>query len=116
MDEIVEMDKLKGTFPYLDNVTVGEMNMKEHDANVSAFLDALNRRHLHLNDSKTVYSVSDISVLGYRVGNGIIRPAPERLQPLLDLPLPNNAKSLKRMLGLFAYYAKWVTYYSDKIV
>ena len=41
MDEIVEIDKLKDTFPYLENVTVGEMNQEEHDANVSAFLDAL---------------------------------------------------------------------------
>ena len=92
------------------------MNQEEHDANVSAFLDALKRRHLNLNDSKTISSVSDISILGYRVGNGTIRPDPERLQPLLDLPPPNNTKSLKRMLGLFAYYAKWVTNYSDIIV
>ena len=92
------------------------MNQKQHDANVSAFFDALKRRHLNLNDSKTVSSVSDISILGYRVGNGTIRPDPERLQPLLDLPPPNNTKSLKRMLGLFAYYAKWVTNYFDKIV
>ena len=82
----------------------------------SAFLEALKCRHLNLNDSKTVSSVSDISILGYRVGNGTIRPDPERFQPLLDLPPPNNTISLKRMLGLFAYYSKWFTNYSDKIV
>ena len=69
-----------------------------------------------MNDSKTVSSVSDISILGYRAGNGTIRPDPDRFQPLLDLPPPNNTIFLKRMLGLFAYYAKWVTNYSDKIV
>ena len=76
MDEIIEIYKLKVIFPYLDNVMVGEMNHEEHDANVSAFLDVLK-----LSDSKTVSSVSDISILGYRVGNGAIRPDPERLQP-----------------------------------
>ena len=35
---------------------------------------------------------------------------------MLDLPPPNNTKSLKRMLGLLAYSVKWVTNYSDKIV
>ena len=69
MNEIVEIDKLKDTFPYLDNVTVGGMNQEEHDAKVSAFLNALKRRHLNLNDSKTVSWVSDISILEYRVGN-----------------------------------------------
>ena len=106
MDEIVEINKVKDTFSFLDNVTVGGMNQEEHDANVSAFFDVLKRRYLDLNDSKTISSVSDISILGYRVGNGTIRSDPERLLPLLDLPPPNNTKSLKRMLGLFAYYVK----------
>ena len=116
MDKIVEKDELKDTFPYLDNVTVGRMNQEEHDANVSAFVDASKRRHLNLNDSKTISSISDISILGYRVGKETIRPDSERLQSLLDLPPSNNTKSLKRMLWLFADYARWVTNYSEKIV
>ena len=53
-----------------------------------------------LNDDKTVSSVSSINILGYKVGNGIIAPDPERLQPLLDFPPPQNQRALKRTLGL----------------
>ena len=73
----------------------GGMNQEEHDANVSAYLDQLKLRHLNANDSKAVSLVSDISILGYQVGNRTTRPNPERLQPLLDLPPPNSTKSLK---------------------
>ena len=49
------------------------------------------------------------------VGNGIIKPDPEKLRPLEQLPPPTNPKSLKRVLGLFAYYAKWIKQFFEKI-
>ena len=33
----------------------------------------------------------------------------------MSLRVPENDKQLKRMKGLFAYYAKWVQNFSDKI-
>ena len=45
----------------------------------------------------------------------IIKPDPERLRPLQELPPPSNARSLKRALGLYAYYAKWIPEFSLKI-
>ena len=45
----------------------------------------------------------------------MIKPDPERLRPLKELPPPVDSKSLKRVLGLFAYYAKWIYQFSDKI-
>ena len=62
MDEIVELDKLIHIFSYLNYVMSRGMNQEKHDANVSVFVDAL-KCHLNLNDSKTVFSVSDISIL-----------------------------------------------------
>ena len=69
---------------------------EEHDENVSQFLQSIRKRGLLLNQSKTISSVWCIYILGYSVGNDIITPDPERPKPLLDLPAPHNAKSLKR--------------------
>lgn len=44
-----------------------------------------------------------------------VKPDPERLEPLVNLPLPTNAASLTRALGMFSHYSKWVPNYSDKI-
>ena len=57
---------------------------------------------------KTISSIASVNILGYLVGNGVIKPDPERLRPLKELPPPVDSKSLKRVLGLFAYYAKWI--------
>jgi len=31
------------------------------------------------------------------------------------MPVPRNSKELQRLVGLFAYYVKWIPRYSDKI-
>lgn len=54
-------------------------------------------------------------MLGYEICSKTVKTDPERLEPLLNLPLPTNAASLKRILGMFSHYSKWVPNYSDKI-
>ena len=115
MTEIVKEDKLNDTFVYFDNVVIGADSMESLQGKASKFKNAMKRRRMTLNESKTVYGVTELPMLGYCVGNGVIKPDPERLRPLLELPPPVTSKALKRVMGLFAYYAKWVVNFSDKI-
>ena len=78
------------------------------------FLKVVSKRNLTLNESNSVLSSSTIIVLGYLIGNGVVRPGQERLRPLQELPLPTNVRSQRRVLGLFAYYAKWISIFSKK--
>ena len=41
MDNLVQDESLKDTFPYLDNITVAGRTQEEHDQNVKRLLDAL---------------------------------------------------------------------------
>ena len=115
MDNIIKEEKLKDTFLYLDDITVAVVNQADHDKNVEAFLDVVKRQNLILNHAKSLISASSINVLGYLVQDGNIRPEPERLRPLRERPLSMNVQSMRRMLGLFAYYAKWIPEFSSKI-
>ena len=76
MDNIIKEEKLKDTFPYLDDITVAGVNQADHDKNVEAFLDVVKRQNLTLNHAKSVISASSINVLGYLVRDGNIRPDP----------------------------------------
>jgi len=115
MDKFVEDEGLKDTFPYLDNITVAGRDQEEHDRNVQKFRDAVKRRNLTLNESKSIESKTSINLLGYCIGNGVIAPDEERLRPLKEFPPPENIKALRRVVGMFAYYAKWIPNFSDKI-
>ena len=113
MDELVTVENLFNAFPYLENTTIGGRNQIEHDRNMKQFLNAL-KKNLTLNEMKTISLVNEINnILGYCVENGQIKPDPERLLPLKELPVFHNSKSLKRALEIFAYYAGWVPNFSD---
>ena len=48
------------------------------------------------------------------MGNDVVKPDPERMHALNEFPTPNGDKSLRRVLGMFAYYAKWIDHFADK--
>ena len=73
MDNLVQVQGLKDTFSYLDNITVAGHTQEEHDRNVKRLLECLQRRKWTLNNSKTINSVFSINILGYLVGNGVIK-------------------------------------------
>ena len=67
MDNIIKEEKLKDTFPYLDDITVAGVNQAGDDKNVEAFLDVVKRQNLTLNHAKSVIYVPSINVAGYLV-------------------------------------------------
>ena len=71
--------------------------------------------NLVLNPEKSIISVSEIRMLGYSFSEGVLKPDPERMEALLKMPVPHDKPSLKRSLGLFSYYSKWIAHFSDKI-
>jgi hypothetical protein len=115
MDELVEKHNLSGTFIYLDNITICGKDQEEHDRNLQKFYNLISQHGLTLNHEKSILSVSDIKMLGYLISYGSIKPDPERMRPLLELPVPHNPASLKRALGMFSYYSQYVPRFSDKI-
>jgi transposase InsO family protein len=112
---LIKENKLNSTWAYLDNVTVGGSTQAEHDANVQAFYDMIEKYGLTLNHEKSIISVKEINMLGYLISHLTLKPDPERMRPLLNLPVPTDPKSLTRALGLFAYYSRWIEKFSDKI-
>ena len=53
--------------------------------------------------------------MGYQIHDCTLRPDPERAKTLLDIPEPKSKRELSRAIGLFAYYAKWLTRFSCKV-
>ena len=115
LDNIIRAENLSGTFAYVDNITICGSNQAEHDANLNKFRQAAQKFNLTFNEDKSIISKRAISMLGYLIENHTIKPDPERLEPLLNLPVPTTKAMLQRTLGLFAYYSNWIPKYSDKI-
>ncbi|KFD63456.1 hypothetical protein M514_10596 [Trichuris suis] len=115
IDLFIKDEHLEGTFAYLDDITVCGSTQADHDKNLENFLKTAQRWNFTLNKDKCNFSTRKLRILGYEIENGEIRPDPTRLQPLRDLPVPKDKKSLQRTLGLFAYYSQWIFNYSTKV-
>nr|XP_045624310.1 uncharacterized protein LOC123774202 [Procambarus clarkii] len=115
IDGILEKEGVKGTFAYVDDVCVCGDSEEEHDKNLKHFMYVARRYNLTLNLEKCSFRLRSIKLLGYLIQEGENRPDPERLEPLLKLPLPSNTGSLRRTMGMLAHYSRWVLGFSEKI-
>jgi len=111
MDDIIANENLADTFVYVDNITVCGTTQEQHDRNLDKFLAVARRYDLTRNSAKCAFSTKTIDLLGYTIVDGTIRPDLERLRPLRELPPPHDLPSLRRAIGMFAYYAKWIPRY-----
>ena len=112
MNQFIKRHALKCVNVYLDNITVGGEDQKSHDENLSALKKAAKIDNFTFNEDKCQYNRTQIQLLGHLVGNGVIKPDPERIAAINDLPEPTTKKELQRILGLFSYYSKWVSNFS----
>lgn len=115
IDGIIKSEGLKGVYAFLDDVTVCGSSKVEHDQNLERFLQVVKKYNLTINKNKTSFSQNSIKLLGYLIENGTVKPDPVRLEPLIKLPLPKDSASLKRAIGMFAHYSKWISNFSEKI-
>ena len=88
---------------------------EEHGQNLKVFLNAAKECNITLNEGKCKYAKETISLLGYHISKGVLQPDPDRVKPVLKMPVHRNYKELQRLVGLFAYYEQWIPRYSDKI-
>lgn len=115
IDSLIREEHLEGTFPYLDDVTVCGTDQEEHDQNLKRFLAAAKKYNLTLNTEKCNFSTKCVKILGYLIEDKIIKPDPDRLAPLMNLPIPKDTASLQRTMGTFAHYCRWIPKFSEKI-
>ena len=67
IDDIIKSNDCKGTFAYLDNITVGGITQQKHNENLEKFLAVAKQQNLTFNESKCMYNSESIDLLGYRI-------------------------------------------------
>ena len=99
IDDIIKSHECKGTFTYLDNITVGGKTQQEHDDNLAKFLEASHLCNITFNDSKCVYSTECVKLLSYEISEGSLKPDPDRVKTLLELPPTTTINRFVCLLG-----------------
>ena len=66
-----------------------------------------------LNPSKCVFAQSSVTFLGFAVTEGGIQPPKDRIESLLNYPLPQIAEGLRRFIGMVNFYRRFLPHASE---
>ena len=115
IDDVITKENIKDTFAFVDNVAICGKTQKEHDENLEKFLEAAKKYNMTFNEEKSIFSTDILTLFGSVISKGTIKPDPERLHPLKELPPPQNIAAQRHVIGMFSYYSKWIPKFSEKI-
>ena len=77
---------------YLDDIVIYSKTWQDHLTHLRDVFQRLEDAHLTVNMKKCVFGVEDCVYLGYRIGQGGVRPEESRIQAILDITQPKTKK------------------------
>lgn len=93
---------------YLDDIIVFSPSLTEHIANLNSVFRELEKANLKMQTSKCNFLHKEIDFLGHIVTQEGVKPNPNKIEAIKNLPCPKNAKQIKSFLGLLGYYRKFI--------
>lgn len=87
-------------FAYLDDWIIVSETFDEHLAILSLLFEVIREAKLKINREKSSFACKEVKFLGYIVDELGIRPNPEKIQPILDFPMPKDRTQLRQFNGL----------------
>ena len=99
---------LEGCAAYLDDVIVTGSTLDEHNRNVKALFKKIAESGFRVRMEKCSFAKEEIKFLGHIVSRDGRRPDPEKIQAIVEMPEPKDAKQLKSFLGMISYYSSFV--------
>ena len=68
---------------------------------------------LKLNLSKCLFGVRELKFLGELVSEQGIKPDPQKVSAIKEMPPPTSKQDLKRFMGMIAYLSKFIVNLSE---
>ena len=112
------MDRvLRGLEPfsadYIDDIIVFSGSWREHIGHLREVLLRLRKSNLTVKLKKCQFGMGECVYLGYVVGNGEVRPDPDKLKAVTNYPVPVTKKEVRGFLGLTGYYRRFINNYAS---
>ncbi|GFY01341.1 hypothetical protein TNCV_5078071 [Trichonephila clavipes] len=106
IDEVLR--NLPFVFGFVDDILVASSSPEEHLQHLQILFTRLQQYELSLKPSKCIFGVTSIKFLGFKVSESGIEPLSDRVDCILNFPQPTTLTQLRRFLGLFNFYRRFV--------
>ncbi|EPY50852.1 hypothetical protein SPOG_05143 [Schizosaccharomyces cryophilus OY26] len=93
---------------YLDTILIYSSSKKEHQKHVREILRRLREADLYLDQEKCCFFQNKVKFLGHLISEKGMEVDPERIQAIIDWPVPDTFKKLRSFLGFVNYSRQFV--------
>ena len=83
--------------------TTPEEAEDDHDRKLQCLLERAKERNLKLNPSKIQFKLREITFMGHCITEHGVKPDPEKIKAIVEMPAPTDKPSLQRFLGMANY-------------
>jgi len=91
---------------FIDDVMIATEMEEGHDEIVEEVLKRLEENDLFVKPEKCVWKVRKVGFLGVIIGEDGVKMEKEKVQGVIEWPVPRNVKDVQKFLGLANYY-RW---------
>ena len=100
---------------FVDNFCIFNNNYEEHLSHIDYILDKLASNGFTIKPSKVQFCKREVEFLGYIISEDGIKPNPNRISALMEIPPPKNVRQLRRFLGICQYQAHFHINYAKEV-
>jgi len=93
---------------FVDDVLVGTDGKEGHDEIVAEVLKWLEENDLYMKLEKCSWKTSKVNFLGVVMGQGKIEMEEEKVEGVLNWPVPKTVRDVRKFLGLTNYYRQFI--------
>lgn len=112
MDKVFSGMTFRSVLCYIDDAIVASSTFEEHIKDLEEVFARLRDGGLKINPQKCAFAQSSCTFLGHVISKQGISPPTDKLQAIETLPTPKNVNELRRALGLFNWFRKFIPNFS----
>lgn len=108
MDRLLGPELEPNVFVYLDDIIIATDTFEKHMETLEVVLNSLKKASLTINIDKCEFCRPSLNYLGYVVDGLGLRTNPDKIEAIVNYPLPSTITELKRFMGMCSWYKRFI--------
>lgn len=109
MDRVIPPELREFVFVYIDDLLVVSKSFDTHLDRLRTVAKCLRDANLTINVAKSKFCMREIRYLGHIVGDGCIKPDPNKVDAITNFPIPRNIRQVRSFLGMCGWYQRYIS-------
>ena len=96
-----------------DDILIHTSNLTQHKAVLKQVLERARQNSMTFRLSKCLFAQSEVEYVGHILTPSGVKPAPDKVQPILAMSYPKSKEELRTFLGMATYLSKYIQNFSQ---